>query len=280
MLIDRFTGRRPDELKRDEKALAEVLKEAGAEVKRRDVRCPFCDDKKPSGSIYPNGNGFAYKCHKCGFSGSILDVMANVDGLDVKDVFKRLKGDTRTKQNPPAIYLDIEALKAAMPYPVETIYQYVHPNTSKVEMIVLRMVKPDGDKDFRQARPVEGGYVQQAPPKPWPLYNRGRIKNSDTIVAVEGERDVHSLHEYGIVATTSPAGAGKAKLAEDAPCRQERRSLGRQRRTRSQAHGTGRDDSTRTRSGFTYFNSGPGGSGPRRQTRRERLHRAASDRPR
>lgn len=54
MIVDRFTGRRADELKRDENTLAAILREAGAEVKGRDVRCPFCDDKKPSGSIYPN----------------------------------------------------------------------------------------------------------------------------------------------------------------------------------------------------------------------------------
>ncbi|MBL7186282.1 MAG: AAA family ATPase [Phycisphaerae bacterium] len=213
MIVERFTGRRADELKRDESALADVLREAGAEVKRRDVRCPFCDDKKPSGSIYANGNGFAYKCHKCRFGGSILDVIAKVDGLDIAAVFKRLKGDTRTKQKSPTTYPDIESLKAAMPYSVDAIYQYVHPDTGKVEMIVIRMVRPDGDKEFRQARSEGTGFIQKAPAKPWPIYNRARIRNADTVVVVEGEGCVHALHEYNIVATTSPAGAGKAHHA-------------------------------------------------------------------
>ena len=52
MIIDRFTGRRANELKRDENALADVLREAGANIKGRVVRCPFCDDKKPSAGIY------------------------------------------------------------------------------------------------------------------------------------------------------------------------------------------------------------------------------------
>ena len=104
-----------------------------------------------------------------------------------------------------------------MPHPVDTVYQYVHPDTSKVEMIVLRMVKPDGDKDFRQARPEGSGFVQQAPAKPWPLYNRARIRNADTIVVVEGEKCVHALHNCGIVAITSPAGAGKARHADWTP---------------------------------------------------------------
>ena len=124
---------------------------------------------------------------------------------------------------------DIEALKAAMPHPVTDVYEYTDPETGKLEMLVLRMLMPDGDKDFRQARPVDGGFVQQGPAKPWPLYNRSRVKNSDTIVVVEGEKDVHGLREYSIVATTSPGGAEKAGLADwTPPCRQERRSLARQ----------------------------------------------------
>ncbi|MBN2315942.1 MAG: hypothetical protein JXM79_18595, partial [Sedimentisphaerales bacterium] len=123
MIIERFTGRKVDELKRDEKALADVLQEAGADVKGRTVRCPFCDDKKPSASIYSNANGFAYKCHQCGFGGSILDVIAKADGIEISEVFRRLKGDTRAQKKHPMIYPDIEALKAAMPYPVEAVYQ-------------------------------------------------------------------------------------------------------------------------------------------------------------
>jgi len=65
MIVERFINRRPDELKRDEHALAAVLREAGASVKGRTVQCPFCDDKKPSASIYSNDHGFGYKCHRC-----------------------------------------------------------------------------------------------------------------------------------------------------------------------------------------------------------------------
>lgn len=218
MIIERYTGRTAQELKCDENALLDVLREAGADVKGRIVRCAFCDDKKPSAGIYKsNGDGYRYKCHQCGFNGSVLDVIGKVDGIAIAEVFKRLKGDTRTRKQPPKIYPDIEALKAAMPYPVEVVYQYTHPNTGKVEMLVLRMLKPDGDKEFRQAKPVPGGFVQQAPAKPWPLYNRARIQTADTVVVVEGEKCVHALHDYGVIATTSPAGAGKAEYANWTP---------------------------------------------------------------
>jgi len=92
---------------------------------------------------------------------------------------------------------DFAGCGIAMPYPVETVYQYVHPDMGKVEMLVLRMVKPDGDKEFKQARPEGSGFVREAPPKPWPLYNRARVRNADTIVVVEGEKD-YGIRFYGI----------------------------------------------------------------------------------
>ena len=218
MIIDRFTGRPADSLKRDEQALAEVLREAGGDVKGRTVRCPFCDDHRPSAGIYsPNGDGgLRYKCQACGFNGSILDVIAKADGLEIAEIFKRLRGDSRPQQ-PPKVYPDIEALKTIMPYPVEAVYCYTHPTTNQLDMLVLRLRLPDGDKTFRQAMPVSGGFVQKGPPKPWPLYNRERIQAADTVVVVEGEKCVHALHEYGITATTSPGGALKAEYADWTP---------------------------------------------------------------
>lgn len=213
MIVDRYTGRQVDKLKLDEKALADVLQEAGADVKGRTVRCPFCDDKKPSASIYSNANGFAYKCHQCGFGGSILDVIAKADGIEVAEVFKRLKGNAHAPTKSPVIYPNIEALKAAVPGATEAVYQYINPKSGEPDLIVIRATTQDG-KIFRQVRPEAGGYVMQAPPKPWPLYNRARIQNADTVVVVEGEKTVHALHDYGIVATTSPAGAGKAEYAD------------------------------------------------------------------
>jgi hypothetical protein len=59
--------------------------------------------------------------------------------------------------------------------------------------------------------------VKEAPPKPWPLYNRTRVAASDTIVVVEGEKCVHALADIGIVATTAPGGAGKAPHADWTP---------------------------------------------------------------
>jgi hypothetical protein len=49
------------------------------------------------------------------------------------------------------------------------------------------------------------------------LYNQAGLQGADTVVVVEGEKCVDSLSRYGVAATTSPGGAGKAKLADWRP---------------------------------------------------------------
>jgi hypothetical protein len=217
MLIDRFTNRTAAELKNDERALVEVLQGAGAHVRGREVTCPFCGDRHPSGGIYAaNGHGFRYKCHSCGFNGSVLDVIARVDGLSVGEVIRRLRGENRWQERAVTVYPNVAALTATMPGAFEAAYQYADPNSGLPDMIVLRSRTPD-DKTFRIAKPAGGGFVMQAPDKPWPLYNRAGIQRSDTVVVVEGERCVDALGRYDVVATTSPGGAGKAELADWQP---------------------------------------------------------------
>ncbi len=216
-MIERYAGRNIDELKRDEAALVEALTAAGAEVKGRAVRCPFCEDHRPSGGIYQTENGgFRYKCQACGFNGSVIDVLAKSEGVEPLEVFRRLRGQPEAasgqRRSGPKVFATIDDLKASMPGIMEAVYQYTNPINGQPDMIVLRSLTPDG-KNFRQARPIEGGFVFEAPPKPWPLYNRARLANADTIVIVEGEKCVHSLHEVGITSTTSPGGAKNAKSA-------------------------------------------------------------------
>lgn len=222
MIIDRYKDRTADELKADEKALASALKEAGAEIKGRTVKCSFCDDNHPSGSIYSTDGSWRYKCHKCGFNGSVLDVIAKIDGLEITEVFRHLKSDSRARQSktqaqPAKVFESIETLRQAMPGVIEAQYNYTNPETGKTEMIVFRCQVEGGKKTFRQCRPAGSGFVMEAPAKPWPLYNRSRIITADTIIIVEGEKVVHALHNYGFTATTSPAGAGKAHLADWTP---------------------------------------------------------------
>ena len=230
MIIDRYIGRGLDDLKRDEGAMRECLSAAGdKEFRGRNGCCPFCDDKHPSAGIYSaNGDGFGFKCQKCLFGGSIIDVIAKIDGIDDKEVCRRIGMGTggrpseKKPSGPPKVYPTIESLGEAYAATIpdylglEETDRYIDPVTRETEMVVFRFLIPDG-KTFRQGRPERGGWAMKAPPAPRPLFNRVGIATTDTVIVVEGEKKVRCLHEYGIVATTSPCGAPSAKNADWGP---------------------------------------------------------------
>ena len=70
-------------------------------------------------------------------------------------------------------------------------------------------------KDFRQRRPDGNGWIWKLDGVRLVPYHLPRliegIANGQTVVMVEGERDVHSAETLGLVATCNPMGAGKWK---------------------------------------------------------------------
>ncbi|OXU14519.1 CHC2 zinc finger domain-containing protein [Sedimentisphaera salicampi] len=109
--------------KRDRAALAAELEAAGAQLKGDSCCCPFHEDKHPSAGIYQNEAGFwMYKCHSCGFCGSVWDVEAKSRGEAAPELIKAaqrnsepLRGKRENSPEPKLAkaYPDIESLKAA-----------------------------------------------------------------------------------------------------------------------------------------------------------------------
>lgn len=177
------------------------------------VKCPFHDDKHPSASIHHDQDGaWRFHCFTCDWKGDVFDVTARVQGRELSDVLREAKGEPDT---PPKIYPTLEQAAAVFPN-VETVYRYTHPDTRAIELAIVRYYR-DGRKQFAQASPFQGGWVLKAPTGKLPLYNRKRLRESDAVIVVEGEKAVHALHGIGIVATTSPGGAGKASKTDWAP---------------------------------------------------------------
>ena len=208
--------------KRDRTALVLELEKAGASFKGNACNCPYHNDNRPSAGIYQDDKGhWRFKCQACAVSGDVWDIQARNEGKEVVEVIKAVKDQSGTFSGKPEqqreIYSTIEDLKDACPGIVEAVYQYTDPTINKIDMVVIRCQTAEG-KTFRQCRPCGvNGFEMKAPEKPWPLYNRGRVQAADTIVIVEGEKCVHALKKHGIVATTSPAGAGKAEHADWTP---------------------------------------------------------------
>lgn len=203
-------------LRMDESALKSALVEAGAVFKGRTIRCPFHDDRNPSGSIYQGEDRvWRFKCHGCGLCEDVIGVQAKAAGKQSADLLREARREVQPE--PPRkvrTFASLDALKSA--YRDSTIFTYANPDTRAAEMVVVRYVV-GGKKRFSQLRPDGAGFAEQAPPKPWPIYNRARVRAAEMVVVVEGEKCVHALHEVGFVATTSPGGAGKAPHADWSP---------------------------------------------------------------
>ncbi len=208
-------------LNRDKSALVAELVSAKAEVSGNTVKCPFHDDKNPSGEIKHSTEGvWRYMCHaeSCDWSfGDVFDVRDRINGLQ--------PGSSLMKVNEGEKKVPIPTKPKSSPVPLDQLlydgsagikYKYANPTTGKIDLVIFRLKTPTGKK-FLQARPEGNGFVWGAPPEPLPLYNRSRIADAKRVVVVEGEKCVHALDEVGVTATTSPCGAGKALYADWIP---------------------------------------------------------------
>ena len=203
-----------DSLRRNREALALELQATGVVLKGNACKCPFHDDQHASAGIYADDCGvWRFKCQACGVGGDVFDVRAKGQGKPLAEILREVGGQELPRRQ--AAFETIEQAQKVLGANVHR-FTYAAPNTERVDLVVFRVDTPSG-KTFRQLNHDGKGWVFKAPPKPWPLYNRGRLAEAEAVVVVEGEKCVHALHDVGIVATTSPCGAGKAEYANWRP---------------------------------------------------------------
>lgn len=211
----------------DRTALVRMLESAGAVFKTAKVcKCPFHTDKHASAGIYEKEGIWRFKCQStgCEFGGTILDVQAKITGKSVADILRDMAGNDAPRKSfdevrakPVQSYPTTEAIRGAYRN-VEDLYCYTHPDTKIIELAIVRFRDSSGDKCFHQFHPTPNGFQIGAPPKPWPLFNRTRLRTATEVWIVEGEKAAKALQAVGHVATTSPCGAGKAMHADWRPC--------------------------------------------------------------
>ena len=76
----------------DRDALIGELESAGAHFQGLSCRCPFHNDKTPSGGVYESSDGvWRYRCHagSCGVHGDVFDVQAKARGGGLGDVLPK-----------------------------------------------------------------------------------------------------------------------------------------------------------------------------------------------
>jgi hypothetical protein len=247
---DRDPGgdRRVANVRADRGMLERALEVAGGEQRGTQWRCPFHPDGKPSGSIYLGDDGaYRYRCHaaECGVCEDVVGVRVRSSGRGVADILAEYRGDVRPlpggavdradraapppadpdRRPPPRVFPTVDALLASVATyaEVEASYAYADPGTGRVDLLVIRCRDGDGKKCYPQATPDpagSGGFVMRGLGRgaAYPLYNRTRLaRRPPAVVVVEGEKCVEALQALGVVATTAPMGAGKARHADWSP---------------------------------------------------------------
>lgn len=207
----------------DRAKIVSVLEAAGAVFRGPTCKCPFHEDNHASAGIYQKDGVWRFKCQSkaCGFGGNVIDVEAKLSGRSIDEQLRFMSGRAakieEVKSAPRQTFPTIDALSSSYRN-VEDVYCYTDPDTRQVDLAIIRFRASDGDKVFHQFKAVPGGFQLGAPLKPWPLFNRTRLRTATEVWIVEGEKAAKAMQAVGYVATTSPCGAGKAMHANWQPC--------------------------------------------------------------
>lgn len=150
------------------------------------AKCPLHDDQRASLTI--NIDSSKWFCHACNKGGAPINLYMEVKGVDFKTAMSELGMNTRS---------DEKKIAATYDYTNEAghlLYQ------------VVRYIP----KTFKQRRPNgKGGWtwsilgIQHVP------YNLIEVLKAEMVCIVEGEKDVETLRQMGVVGTTNSGGAGK-----------------------------------------------------------------------
>jgi 5S rRNA maturation endonuclease (ribonuclease M5) len=185
------------------------------------ARCPCrYDDDNPSLSIGQGNDGrVLVTCHRG--TPCSLDTICESVGLKIADLMppkderetaQRVEEWKRAQQNAKKREAPVSTPKKKQKLDLVDTYDYTDLDGNLLFQ-KLRFVDENGKKTFRQRRPVGDGWEYNLDGVDQVLYNlievADAVARGETIVVVEGEKDVETLRSLGKVATTMPGGAGK-----------------------------------------------------------------------
>ena len=213
----------PDEVSRYYAARVPKLNQRRASEWRG--ACPIHQGKDDNFTVdHKSGRWF---CHSvCGRGGDILELEKALIGGDFKTrkaEISRIVGQiereyrrkvNRARQASPGPSLTKPTKPNATPGGLREVARYPYEDRDgKLLFEVVRYVKANGEKVFRQCKPDSRGSVI------WNLdgvervpYRLTKVLDAETVHLVEGEKDVHTLEGWGLIASCNPGGSGSGRL--------------------------------------------------------------------
>jgi hypothetical protein len=178
--------------------------------------CPIHHGKEDNFAVESDtGRWF---CHStCGRGGDILELEAALTGADFpgcKRAVFRLVGriEPEYRHNNGTHSNGNSATGAAGGWREVARYPYTDRDGNPL-FEVIRYLKPDGEKVFRQCRPDGcGGIVWNLDGIERVPYRLPELLKAETVYLPEGEKDVHTLEGWGLVASCNPGGSGSSAL--------------------------------------------------------------------
>jgi hypothetical protein len=153
-----------------------------------DALCPAHDDSRPSLGVAVADDGTVLL--RCRSNGCSAESICQAIGLTMRDLFPSTNANDKPKPR------------------IVATYDY----TDEAGILKYQSVRFD-PKDFKQRRPAGNGqWTWNLNGTPRLLYHLPEIVNAPkqaTIWIVEGEKDVETLREHELLATTNSGGAGK-----------------------------------------------------------------------
>ena len=165
--------------------------------------CPAHEDSSPSLSLTDGESGVLVHC----FAGCAPEAIMDALGLKMTDLFADAPAPSQAKLNGPS------APPLALGRYMHTVYYQYRDDDGTLLYEVERRQYQHG-KRFKQRQPDgNGGWAWTMAGARRVLYHlpevRAAIQAGKPVVIVEGEKDVETLRELGVPATTNVGGAGK-----------------------------------------------------------------------
>lgn len=217
-------------MNRSRENLIAELGAAGAVIVGQKVKCPYHDDKNPSGSIFEGEDGaFRYKCFGCGTHGDVFDLRALRTGKPLAEVLKENAHDAPRSTNarrpipregskPAAIYESLDAIYAYLQKTcgggqLEALHEYTQRDGTHVQHVIRWRIGP-GEKTIRPCVKTPAGYELRKAEHPV-LYRLPFLEKAETVLVVEGELKADVLASYGFQAVTTSSGGSKSAALTD-----------------------------------------------------------------
>ena len=183
------------------------------------AKCP-CHDGKSNNSLAISADGKMY-CHSCAANtGDVLKAIRLADDrprqsrkpkvtIDGKPV--TLNADEQSVID--GVTWSVFQKLGTEQWPSDRVRRYHDANGQHLATVPLWKFE-NGDKETRQIRRHEGGWISKGMVSPRPLYHLPDVMAASDIVICEGERSADALHDIGIMVMTPTQGAKSPKKSD------------------------------------------------------------------